>query len=397
MNQTIMALLQELYDYNRIPLWIINQDGNIEASFFSDCLKNKLSLHIKGLLPKSTSPSFDLLCFSHELYAVFSFKQGGTPYYLLGGPMLLSIFYQKSDMKKLSFSTYFPIDELVSLVENLPVISFSSFCSCLRIMMLLLNQPPKSVEDISNYKFSDLEGNLTRTYVHELFENREEYRIHTPYQQELSILHCVRDGNVSRLESTYRTLPETKYGTMSKDPFRQLLYGCIANTTLVTRYAIEGGLEEESAFTLSDVYIQKMERCKTLYELQTLNEKMAIDFTTRVSKATQNKHPHYSRQIEQCITLISKHIYEKITLESLANEICLTPKYLSFLFQKETGKPLHSFIEEKKIEEGKNLLLFTAYSYSHISNLLCFCSQSHFIQVFKRQVGMTPKEYRNQK
>ena len=54
-----------------------------------------------------------------------------------------------------------------------------------------------------------------------------------------------------------------------------LFYASIANTTLVTRYAIEGGLNEETAFSLSDVYIRKMEQCTDVDALMKLNEQMA--------------------------------------------------------------------------------------------------------------------------
>jgi len=45
----------------------------------------------------------------------------------------------------------------------------------------------------------------------------------------------------------------------------------LSDTTLITRYAIEGSLEEEVAFTLSDVYIKQMENCQTSNELNILN------------------------------------------------------------------------------------------------------------------------------
>jgi AraC-like DNA-binding protein len=241
-----------------------------------------------------------------------------------------------------------------------------------------------------------MQSNLERSFIHELFENKEDYRIHTPYREELALLNCIKEGDVVQLESTFKAQPETKYGKMSDNPLRQFFYGCIANTTLVTRYAIEGGLDEETAFTLSDVYIQKMENSRTLFELNQLNEKMALDFTKQVAKAKLSKAHEYIEPITRCIDDINRNIHDKITLASLAKKVNLTPKYLSNLFHKETGQTLGSFIEDKKISEAKNLLKFTQYSYSQISSSLSFHSQSYFIARFKRSVGLTPKEYRKQ-
>ncbi|MDO2410795.1 helix-turn-helix domain-containing protein [Enterococcus faecium] len=52
------------------------------------------------------------------------------------------------------------------------------------------------------------------------------------------------------------------------------------------------------------------------------------------------------------------------------------------------GQTIHSYIQERKINESKHLLLFTDKSYKEISVLLSFASQSHFIQVFKKQLPL---------
>ncbi len=391
------SIIQALYDYNRIPLWILDRNLNLIDCFFSDThngLKELLTIHIKNLTLKISNPSLDILCYENELYYIFSFKRNNETYYLLGGPMLLSGFYHITQMKSLSFANNMYSNEIKLLVDILPIITFSTFSSCLRIMMLMLKNSALSLYEINNYKFSNLEGSLNRTFIHELFDNIEDYREHTPYSHELAVLNCVKEGNLAQLESTYKALPQTKYGNMSDNPLRQLFYGCIANTTLITRYAIEGGLEEETAFTLSDVYIKQMENCKTLYELNILNEKMALDFTTRVAESKASNQHDYIKPISKCIDYIMRNKNNKITLDKLSDEVNLTPKYLSYLFRKETGQTISHFIEEKRINEAKNLLAFSQYSYSHISHSLSFSSQSYFISKFKKHVGITPKEYR---
>lgn len=391
------SMIQALYDYNRIPLWILNGNSELQNCFLPDVshgLKEKLFAHVDSLIVNIINTNFDILCYENELYYIFAFERNNETFYLFGGPMLLSGFYHITEMKSLSFTNNMDSKELETLVENLPIVSFTSFSSCLRIMMFLLKSDALSLDEISNYKFLNLQGSLNRTFIHELFENIEDYRIHTPYSQEIAVLNCVREGNVAQLESTYKTLPQIMYGDMSNNPLRQLFYGCIANTTLITRYAIEGGLEEESAFTLSDVYIKKMENCRTLYELNILNEKMAVDFTKRVAEAKTSKRPEYKKLISQCIDYILRNIHNKITLNTLAKEVNLTPKYLSYLFRKETGQTLSSFIEDKRIDIAKNLLIYSQYSYSTISAYLSFYSQSYFISIFRKRVGMTPKEYR---
>lgn len=144
-------------------------------------------------------------------------------------------------MKSLSFASSMDSNELEALVEMLPVVSLNSFSSSLRIIMLLLKKYAPTLDEIGSYKLSSLQGTLNRTFIHELFENIEDIRMHTPYSHELAVLNCVKEGNAAKLESTYRTLPEIKYGNMSNssNPLKQLFYGSIANTTLITRFAKE--------------------------------------------------------------------------------------------------------------------------------------------------------------
>ena len=48
------------------------------------------------------------------------------------------------------------------------------------------------------------------------------------------------------------------------------------------------------------------------------------------------------------------------------------------------------------MEAARNMLRFSDIPYSEISATLAFSSQSHFIQVFRKQVGCTPHEFREQ-
>ena len=81
-------------------------------------------------------------------------------------------------------------------------------------------------------------------------------------------------------------------------------------------------------------------------------------------------------------------------VDELAKEVSLSPKYLSDRFRRETGQTLHSYIQEQKIREAKNLLRHTDDSLSEISQLLNFSSQSYFTSVFRKNTKLTPRQYR---
>ena len=233
----------------------------------------------------------------------------------------------------------------------------------------------------------------------EQFENVETERIHTSYRQEKAVLECIKAGDVRLLERTYRSLPAIKYGRMtaSSDPLKELFYGSIANTTLVTRYAIEGGMDEEAAFSLSDIYIKKMEKCRSLRRLELLNEEMALDFTSQVAAAKKRLQSHYSTPVLKAMRYLADHTHETVRLSDLSAAAGLSEKYLSALFRKETGQTVTSYFLDLKIEEAKYLLIYTENSNSQISEYLAFHSQSYFVQMFRKKTGITPGRYRSQR
>ncbi|MDE6767243.1 MAG: helix-turn-helix transcriptional regulator, partial [Eubacterium sp.] len=61
-------------------------------------------------------------------------------------------------------------------------------------------------------------------------------------------------------------------------------------------------------------------------------------------------------------------------------------------FKTEIGENLSNYILKTKLELSKTLLL-EGLDNAQISNALGFSSQSHFISVFKRQYGITPKKF----
>lgn len=79
-----------------------------------------------------------------------------------------------------------------------------------------------------------------------------------------------------------------------------------------------------------------------------------------------------------------------------ANRMNFSPDYLSSLIKKETGRNIQEHIHYKLIEAAKNSLCLSDKSICQIAYGLGFEYPQHFSRLFKKQVGMTPGEYRRQ-
>jgi AraC family transcriptional regulator, transcriptional activator of pobA len=80
----------------------------------------------------------------------------------------------------------------------------------------------------------------------------------------------------------------------------------------------------------------------------------------------------------------------------MASQLNLSPKYLSDLLKQETGKTALELIHLYVISEAKNLLVAGDKSISEIAYQLGFENPPYFSRLFKKEAGMSPKEFKNQ-
>lgn len=230
---------------------------------------------------------------------------------------------------------------------------------------------------------------------YQLYLQRENEFIHQPYTNELSFYDAVKRGDIKHIMENRKKYIGKKAegkGTLSKNTVRNELYHFIVNTALITRNCIEGGLSQEIAYTLSDLYIQRADELRSVTAIQTLNDEMVLEFTQQMARLRTQTiiSPHISK----CIQYIYDNLHVRLTIQNLSDYLGIHPSYLSTLFKKETGYSVHEFIQNTRLETAENILCHTNYSYADIANTLCFSSQSHFIQLFRKKNGMTPAEYR---
>lgn len=222
---------------------------------------------------------------------------------------------------------------------------------------------------------------------------REGNFVHHTYEDERQIFDLIRRGDKSAVEIDSAKFSGPHNGHMAGDPLKDKKYLFVVETTLAARAAIEGGLEEQLAFNLGDLYVQKMDGCREIEQIIELHKNMIEDYTQRVC-ARKYSFCH-SKPVQKCLEYIHWNLHKRLTLNTLAEYAGLTPSYLSMLFKKKTGLSVSDYIMEKKIEAAENMLRYTESSYSEIAATLSFSSQSHFIKAMKAKTGMTPRQYRN--
>ena len=226
-----------------------------------------------------------------------------------------------------------------------------------------------------------------------LFQRRENLQKHTSYASERMKYEAIKNGQVEQIRVIMEQKLDGTPGILSKNQLRNSKNMFIAGITLYTRAAIEGGVPEETAYSLSDGYIQTVEECTDCDSVEKLSRKSAERFAKEVKKYGQFQ---YGRPVSRAVKYIHLHLHNPITLKDVSEASGISPCYLSRLFRKETGMSIVDYIQKERVKAACNMLTYSEYTLSQIGEYLCFANQSYFIRIFKKVTGMTPLKYRKQ-
>lgn len=109
-----------------------------------------------------------------------------------------------------------------------------------------------------------------------------------------------------------------------------------------------------------------------------------------VSPETSIANNHFQRFLDLLHSVVVKHR----TVEWYASELCISPKYLSAICKKHSGKTANEWITEHVLEDIRYYLKQTDYSIKQICDLLGFPNPSFFGKYVKEHFGMTPGQLR---
>lgn len=244
----------------------------------------------------------------------------------------------------------------------------------------------------------DTDKEIQKHFSEMVFENREEGKIHNPYDQEQREFSSIENGDLDQLKQSIEEDYTGEIGTLAKNPLRNAKNLGIVIIALASRAAIRGGLLSEVAYSLSDSYIQKIELLNDIPSIFHLFRSAEFEYAQMVHDIRKQKAGLIKKRtnyhINQCKDYVFSHLHEQIYVQDIAGELGLNANYLSELFHRCENVTLTDFIILEKIKLVKNLLIYSHYSYSEIAAYLGFSSQSHLGKQFKKNTGMTLREYR---
>ncbi len=278
---------------------------------------------------------------------------------------------------------------LQTLLQEIPVISVSNIMQYGTMWYYVITGQKCQAEEIMVLFYHELRQQ--KAAVSKL--SQDNITSHSNYAFQQLYLQLVEDGNLDykSILGTYDLLGPVGQVSLG-DPVRQAKNLCIATTTLCCLSAIRGGLNPSVSYSMSDYYIQSTESCDSVSEVYSCLSAMLDDYIHRVHN-TKKHLGRYSSLVTDCISYISSHLTDDITLNDLSGTLGYSEYYLSRCFKKEVGISIKNYIKKQRIQYAKRYLDSKTTNISKLSEQLHFISPSYFTKCFKEETGMTPRQY----
>lgn len=402
MQDTYETILKYLYESNKIPVWIFEKKKLIFTSLPQSDLRNaeELWAFFSNILKNNTETPVVHGVAGRELFASFRFSgERGRRLDFVAGPVFLFDIMQSGNNKRLAVDFIYTKESFRKRVTDTPTVGLNSFSRFVQAAAALLIGKIPSVEEMkANVDTKRLEDMTDSALSKAIFDIREEELVSLyTLESEKLLIEAVKEGDVSKIideRGMIRYDNNRMRAPIALQTKHQFEYEVVALVTIVTRAAVEGGLDIDTAFSLSDLYLHRIDNHKTTRELEETARHAIRTFCEKVAESKIGAPGKCSPHIHRSIKYIRAHLHYPISLEEVSEYVHINAKYLSRSFLKETGMKFTEFIQKERIREACVLLRTTKMPCIEIANTLAFSSQSYFIKIFSDVMNTTPQKYR---
>ena len=106
--------------------------------------------------------------------------------------------------------------------------------------------------------------------------------------------------------------------------------------------------------------------------------------------------PAMSAPVLEAVRYIRHHFTEDVSLADVARHIDMSPSWLTKRFNQECSMSIPQYLMQVRMERAQKMLLETNMLVFEIANAVGFDNPRYFVSVFKKAMGITPTEYREQ-
>lgn len=211
------------------------------------------------------------------------------------------------------------------------------------------------------------------------------------YEGERTLMKAVSQGITHKAEQIIGSSAELMLEMRVADPVRNMKNYLIIVNVLLRKAVEEGGVHPFYIDSVSSDFAKKLEKIKTVQEGVEMMHDMIYKYCALVKKHSMKS---YSLLVQKVITVVDSDLTADLSLRRQAELLSVNASYLSTLFKKETGMTLTEYVTKKRIDHAAFLLTSTNMQIQAVSQSCGIYDVNYFTKTFKKQMGKTPKEYR---
>ena len=133
-------------------------------------------------------------------------------------------------------------------------------------------------------------------------------------------------------------------------------------------------------------------RCNSIEDVFFVTKNLLVNLAMYIE---QSQTGSTKRLVALCIRYIEKNYHRNISLSEVAQELYLSPAYLSKIFSSEMRVTFSHHLQTCRIEAAKGLLRNTHDKVYEIAERVGYTDVAHFSKSFKHLTGLSPYQYRN--
>ncbi|OWZ84079.1 helix-turn-helix domain-containing protein [Natranaerobius trueperi] len=210
------------------------------------------------------------------------------------------------------------------------------------------------------------------------------------YELETIVLDKIKLGDLSEALNAFEHLFGKCFYSVNTKPWL-LKIKTIQFITTIMRVAAEKGVDSEIVFNFNAKWTYDIIESDYISDLKIIIEKAIEDAINYVS---QGKNQQNSRVIKRACKYIDYNYNKNISLNDIAEVVCLNPYYISHIFKKEIGISFIEYLTYKRMQKAKYLLLDTNETISEIAIRVGYSDPNYFSRVFKKYFGSPPSNFR---
>ena len=390
----LFYIVRGYYKMASIPVFILDENG--KSFLFARGYKHEANPLRYGnimsqIIERAKNTETPFIIIEDDICAYGAMKDSSSLLVVFGPVELKKL--SKVDINNYAETRGIPLDDFKITSRSMNVLT----AALTTLYFIRFNKEiPEELLYKNHSDKASIENNDIMDYV---MQNTEDEVRRISYDAEVDFLNKIRNGDVESLANISVDMDLSGdinlVGRLADKSIKHFEYLVCSSITLAARAAIDGGVEPDTVYLITDLYMRRLEKCSdSVMSILSLHVEMQLDFARQVRDAKESRGR--ISYVEKCKLFILKHLNKPFTIDELANELNINKAYISRRFKGETGASIMEYTREQRIEAATGMLKFSKKSIADIAIFLCFASQSHFGAVFKKVKGITPQQYRSE-